>query len=163
MSTSLTDWTFEPNPELPGSYYRKIEDIGRGLSELDAEHLPEPARFIALYFGCEKLAKMTAGIFLGRNANDATEGKLKIDELRAAIVGLRINFAPFDIDELFLSGRKDVTVESGRALRDRLNHEFGPTNVKRIRDRATKLTPLARSFLGLSKHILEHLRLTYRP
>jgi hypothetical protein len=159
----VRDWTFKPEPELQGSYYRKIEDIGRGLAELRAESLPEPARFIALYFGCEKLAKMMAGIFLGRNANAATEGKLKIDELRAAIVELRISFPPSDIDELFVSGRNNVAIESGRALRDRLNHEFGPTNVRRIRERAPALTPIARSFLGKSQDVLSHLRSIQAP
>jgi hypothetical protein len=156
------DWTLNPDPNLGGTYYRKIEDIQLGLAELGAENLPEPARFIALYFGCEKLAKMIAGINLGRNANDATEGKLKIDELRPAIIALGVNFPSADIDELFLSGRNDVSIESGRALRDRLNHEFGPTNVKRIRDRAPKLTPLARSFLNTSPVVLAYLRRTWR-
>jgi hypothetical protein len=37
---------------------------------------------------------------------------------------------------------------SGRALRDRLVHDFGPTQVKRIKDETPELTPLARQFLS---------------
>src|SRR3954470_21938620 len=49
-------------------------------------------------------------------------------------------------------------IESGRALRHRLNHEFGPAIVKSVRDRAQKLTPLARSFLNTSPAVLAYLR-----
>ena len=79
-------------------------------------------------------------------------------ELRAAIIAPNVNFARADIDELLVSDRNDVSLETGRALRDRLNHEFGPTNVKRIRDRAPKLTPLARTFLNTSSEVLACLQ-----
>jgi hypothetical protein len=148
------DYTFKPDGTKGGTYYRKIEDIQRGLDELGVEKLPEPTRFVALFFGCEKLAKMMAGIHLNRNANVATKGRLEIDELRAAVAALNINFHPADIDELFLSGSKGMSIESGRALRHRLNHEFGPTIVKRVRDRAPRLTPLARRFLSTSSAVL---------
>src|SRR3954452_13703825 len=130
------DWTFEPDGTKGGTYYRKIEDIQVGLDELGADNLPEPVRFLAFYFGCEKLAKMMAGIHLSRNANYATKGFLEIDELRDAISALSINFATGDIEELFLSGSSGMSIESGRALRHRLNHEFGPAIVKSVRDRA---------------------------
>jgi hypothetical protein len=152
------NWTFYPDPNLGGTYYRKIEDIQRGLSELGADQLSEPARFVALYFGCEKLAKMIVGIHLCRNANDATEGNLKIDELRAAVKALDISVMRSDIDDLFVPDRGDISIVSGRALRNRLTHEFGPTNVIRARDHSPKLTPLARSFLAKSSEVLAILR-----
>src|SRR4051794_8304688 len=82
-------------------YARKIEDINRGLAELGAEALPEPARFITLYFGCEKLAKCIVGIYLGRTANEATDCGLHLQELKDAIGQLKIQVSVPDIELLF--------------------------------------------------------------
>ena len=102
------DWTFDPDPKRKGTYYRKIDDIQRGLNELSADSLPEPARFIALYFGCEKLAKLVIGIDLRRSATDDGDGKLHLNQLRAAISATSLPFAPDQIDRLFSSGRGDI-------------------------------------------------------
>ena len=53
------DWSFEPNPDLKGSYYRRLEDIPRALAKFEVTALPpnSPAQFVAYYFGAEKLAK----------------------------------------------------------------------------------------------------------
>ena len=50
------DWSFEPDPELKGSYYRRLEDIPEALAKFDVMTLPvnSPAQFVAYYFGTEK-------------------------------------------------------------------------------------------------------------
>ena len=53
------DWSFEPNPALKGSYYRRLEDIPLALAKFEVTTLPanSHAQFIAYYLGVEKLAK----------------------------------------------------------------------------------------------------------
>jgi hypothetical protein len=148
MTTRL-DWTFDPtDPCRKGTYLRKIDDISKGLEALRAENLPEPVRFMTLYFGCEKLAKMMIGINLRRSATDPGDRKLHILELYTAVEDLKIAFTAQQVERLFRTGRDDLTVVAGRALRDRLTHDFGPTQVQRMEEQTSELTPLARIFLS---------------
>jgi hypothetical protein len=34
------DWSFEPNPDLKGAYYRRLEDIPEALAKFDVTTLP---------------------------------------------------------------------------------------------------------------------------
>jgi len=40
-----------------GSYFRRIEDIKKGLKDIDASSLPPGGGFLFLYYGCEKLGQ----------------------------------------------------------------------------------------------------------
>ena len=40
------DWSFEPDPDLKGSYYRRLEDIPEALAKFDVTTLPANARAI---------------------------------------------------------------------------------------------------------------------
>jgi hypothetical protein len=53
------DRSFEPDPQMKGSYYRRLEDIRCALAKFEVTALPpnSPAQFVAYYFGAEKLAK----------------------------------------------------------------------------------------------------------
>ena len=66
------DWSFEPDPDLKGSYYRRLEDIPNALAKFDVTALPanSPAQFVAYYFGAEKLAKAIVGINGGPTSED---------------------------------------------------------------------------------------------
>ena len=42
----LMHWSLKPDPDLPGSYYRRIEDIERAFKKLDVDNLPIAAKFL---------------------------------------------------------------------------------------------------------------------
>jgi hypothetical protein len=58
-------WALKPDPDLKGTYYRRIEDIERAFDKMDADGLPTAARFLVRYFGCEKLAQGIVGVAKG--------------------------------------------------------------------------------------------------
>jgi hypothetical protein len=59
------DPSLKPDPDLKGSYYRRIEDIERAFKKMEADRLPTASRFLVLYFGCEKLAQGIVGVANG--------------------------------------------------------------------------------------------------
>ncbi|MGY4252936.1 hypothetical protein ACVI1L_000004 [Bradyrhizobium sp. USDA 4516] len=156
------DWSFEPDPALKGSYYRRLEDIPRALAKFEVTALPanSPAQFIAYYFGVEKLAKAVVGIFGSVPADEAFDfvavnpGKMK---LAARSMGLQISDA--DIDTLFVRDDDTQQPDTAREIRNRLGHDFGPTQVDHIRHHAPRLIPIMVRFIHDDiDPVLKHLR-----
>jgi hypothetical protein len=75
------DPSFEPDPDLGGSYYRRLEDIPRALTKFEVTALPanSPAQFVAYYFGAEKLAKAMVGISKARSVKKAFGRNVSVD------------------------------------------------------------------------------------
>ena len=97
------DWSFEPDPDLKGSYYRRLEDIPEALAKFDVTTLPanSPAQFVAYYFGAEKLAKAIVGINHKQPAAIAFHHRVgvRLPETKSAArnMGLSISEAPVTI------------------------------------------------------------------
>ena len=81
----VTDASLKPDPMRKGSYYRRIEDIGRALDKLGVADLPPAPKFVAYYFGCEKLAHGGVGIVSSRPAvcEYHHRNPLKLNDIRA--------------------------------------------------------------------------------
>jgi hypothetical protein len=65
MTTRL-DWTFSTKEmhdgkKVKGTYFRRINDIQLALDKFGCDQLTVPAKFVACYWGCEKLGKAIVG------------------------------------------------------------------------------------------------------
>src|SRR3954470_9336615 len=131
--------------ERKGSYHRRLEDIRRALNEFEVTALPanSPAQFVAYYFGVEKLAKAIAGI-LGRvPAENAFEFiGVKRDKIKNAAGPMGLHISDADIDALFLSDKQTRQPDTALEIRNRLFHDFGPTQVDHVRKHAPRLIPI---------------------
>jgi len=69
-----THWTLKPagGKNYKGTYFRRLEDIKRGLRIIDNSRMPSGGRFLFLYYGCEKLGKGIVGIHKTWAADEAT-------------------------------------------------------------------------------------------
>jgi hypothetical protein len=161
------DSSLKPDPTRKGCYYRRIEDIDRALNRLDIERLPPAMQFLGYYFGCEKLARGIVGIHLRWPATKAyahgTRMRLKEIETASKALSLTVGmddlvctFADFDEQSLL---RAVAGVDrSARVLRNSLGHDFGPTNVAHIVERASFHNRRMQSFLGCAAQVLTYQR-----
>src|SRR5258707_2858162 len=94
------DWSFEPDPALKGSYYRRLEDIRRALDKFEVTALPDnsPAQFVAYYFGAEKLAKAIVGINKARSAKSAFRQKVNHEYTKSAARDMKLQISQADLD-----------------------------------------------------------------
>ena len=160
------DWSFEPDPDLKGSYYRRLEDIPEALAKFDVTTLPanSPAQFVAYYFGAEKLAKAIVGINKARSAQRAfgRHVSVKLPETKFAALNMRLKVSEADLDALFEHQMHLPQPSSAVTIRNRLSHDFGPTQVSHIRQHAPRLIPIMVKFIGNIDPVLEHLRERWR-
>jgi hypothetical protein len=166
------DDTFRPDPAQKGSYYRRIEDIGRALDALGAAQLPAVPQFVAYYFGSEKLAFGIVGISKVESARLAYHYRrptLRLDDVVTAAARLSLRVDELDLVWLFAShgeqSRLPTALESpptksARVLRNTLTHDFGPTNVAVISAHTAHI-PRMQRFLGTSGQVLAYLRKHY--
>jgi hypothetical protein len=156
------DWSFEPNPDLKGSYYRRLEGIPEALAKFDVKTLPanSAAQFVAYYFGAEKLAKAIVGISKARSAPKAfgRHVSVKLPETKSAARNMRLKVSEADLDALFEHQTHQPQPSSAVTIRNRLSHDFGPTQVSHIRQHAPRLIPIMVKFIGDIDPVLEHLR-----
>jgi hypothetical protein len=156
------DWSFEPNPDLGGSYYRRLEDISRALGKFEVTALPanSPAQFVAYYFGAEKLAKAIVGINGDQPAKDAFHHRVgvKLLETKSAAHDMKLNVLEAELDALFEPQWHLKQPSSAITIRNRLSHDFGPTQVSHIRQHAPRLIPIMVKFITNSDEVLRHLR-----
>ena len=156
------DWSFEPAPALKGSYYRRLEDIPRALDRFEVTALPanSPAQFVAYYFGAEKMAKAIVGIHKARSAQKAFSRfvSVKLPETKSAARNMRLKITEADLDALFEHQTHVPQPSSAITIRNRLSHDFGPTQVSHIRQHATRLIPIMVKFIGDIEPVLKHLR-----
>ena len=155
------DWSFEPNPDLKGSYYRRLEDIPRALAKFEVTALPpnSPAQFVAYYFGAEKLAKAIVGINKLQAAKNAFGRKVNREETKSAARDMKLKISQADLDALFEPQSGLPEPSSAITIRNRLSHDFGPTQVSHIRQHAPRLVPIMVKFIGDDiDPVLRHLR-----
>src|SRR5262245_55780345 len=153
------DWSFEPDPDLKGSYYRRLEDIPRALTKFKVTALPanSPAQFVAYYFGAEKLAKAIVGIDKARSATSAFRQKINHEDTKSAARDLRLQISQADLDALFEHQTRITQPSSAITIRNRLSHEFGPTQVWHIHQHAPRLVPIMVRFIDDIDRVLQHL------
>src|SRR5436190_19924484 len=98
-------WSFRPEPELKGSYYRRIEDIWLALERFGVDKVPRnsPAEFIAYWFACEKFAKAIDGIGHHLPAETAflPARQIRPRTIRSAARKLGLAILPAELDLLF--------------------------------------------------------------
>jgi hypothetical protein len=162
------DPSLKPDPNRKGSYYRRIEDIGRALKRLDAEQLPPAVRFLVCYFGCEKLARGIVGIHKRWSANKAYghDTKLRLDDTKSAAAALNLSIPIDDLNYVFANEQEQQLLlaanspfqRSARNLRNVLGHDFGPSNVGLILDHADFLIPKMIKFLDCASEALAYQR-----
>ena len=156
------DWSFEPAPALKGSYYRRLEDIPRALDRFEVTALPpnSPAQFVAYYFGAEKLAKAIVGINDKQPAAVAFHQRVgvRLPETKSAARNMGLSISEADLDALFEHQRHLQQPSSAITIRNRLSHDFGPTQVSHIRQHAPRLVPIMAKFIGDIDPVLKHLR-----
>jgi hypothetical protein len=113
-----------------GSYYRRLEDIGKGLKEIDKSKMPTGGRFLFLYYGCEKLGKGIVGIAAEWKADDAYEQdrNLHLHELKAAAGKIGLDIPDAALNGLFVGKDK----KSARYWRNEIAHNLGPSNVENV-------------------------------
>jgi hypothetical protein len=140
-----------------GSYRRRIEDADNVIQNLKPGALLEAATFLALYFACEKLAKGLVGIRHRMTAEEAYGLKfLRLAKVKEAAETVGIPFSDDELDRLFEVQKPPKQATSGRTLRDRAVHDFGPTNIRQAAERGGPLIPLMTKFLACHQQILAY-------
>jgi len=161
------DPSLKPDPNRKGSYYRRIEDIGRALNKLDIDRLSPVMQFLAYYFGCEKLARGVVGIHLRWSATKAyAHGtRIRLKEIEAASRALSLTIGMDDLACTFADFNEQSLLHSianvdrsARLLRNNLGHDFGPTNVAHIVERASFHNRRMQAFLGCGAQVLAYQR-----
>ena len=157
------DWSFEPNPDLKGSYYRRLEDIPEALAKFDVTTLPanSAAQFVACYFGAEKLAKAIVGIHKARSAKNAFRQSVDHATVKPAARELKLRISEAELDALFEHQTRLLQPSSAITIRNRLFHDFGPTQVSHIRQHAPRLVPIMAKFIDDIDPVLKHLRVLW--
>jgi len=155
------DWTFSVDPRLKGTYRRRLGDIRLATGKFSTAKLPDgsAARFLGYYFGCEKLAKAILGIARLWSAEKAFYYKtpLDLDQLKAAAKQVGIRFSDDDLTKIFGTQPVRARPTQGREIRNRLIHDFGPSNVDYAKVAARTLVPVMKRFLDCEQHIQGHL------
>jgi hypothetical protein len=160
------DPSLKPDPNLKGSYHRRIDDIERAFRKMDADNLPTAAKFLVRYFGCEKFAQIIVGV-----ANDWPPKKVlgpgkfpDPEEVKRAVRRLQLTFpVPDQLDHLFAKWNEPTIKKplqepiSARDLRDAVVHNFGPTNIGYVLKKAGILLPMMDSFLSCRGEVTAYL------
>jgi hypothetical protein len=128
--------------------------------------LPDAPKFLAYFFGCEKLAQGIVGIHLGRAAVDQyrSSNRLQPAQIKAAAAALNLGVNPDDLDDLFADYQTRSLLggnPSARVLRNTLSHDFGPWHVQLLKTRAPMLLPKMLAFLGCAGAVLVYLKTNY--
>jgi hypothetical protein len=153
-----THWTLKPDGRIKGTYYRRLEDIQRGLKEMDVSNLPSGGQFLFIYYGCEKLGKGIVGIANEWEAEGAYNPKLPLQlrELKAAAQRMNLAVTDAELDVLFLP------TKSARYWRNEIGHNFGPTNVKTVVHHSKTLNERMHKFLNTyTPQVLNFLKANY--
>ena len=160
------DPSLKPDPLRKGSYYRRLEDVARGLQSLQVGSLSAPVRFFIDYFGCEKIARGLTGIHAQLPASKAYHHRkaISLAEIQAAAAAvalpasaneLQCLFADFNEQHLLQSSTQGAT-NSARYLRNKATHDFGPSNVAQVVAHAPFLNPKLQAFLACVPAILAY-------
>ena len=159
--TAKLHWTFSINPRAKGTYRRRLADIAKALTKFEIEKLPanSAAQFVAHYFGCEKLAKGIVGIVRQISAGTAYNEDIDPAKIEEAADKLKLTISKKELALLFATqARSNKTPSVARAIRDRIFHDFGPTNVDHAVKHAPILIPIMKKFLDCERQMQDHLR-----
>ena len=153
---AVDHWSFAPDPYCKGSYYRRIDDIRRALRELGIPSENEGINFVAYFFGCEKLALGIVGINKRCPAENAycKNKKLDLGDIKNAATKLGLQISATELTDLF-DGQGS---SSARNLRNKLAHDFGPTQVLNITNIAHDFIPKMKRFLGGAEQVQGYLK-----
>jgi hypothetical protein len=165
-SAAEMDPSLKPDPLRKGSYYRRLEDVARGLQSLQSGGLLAPMRFFVDYFGCEKIARGLVGIHARWPATKAYHHRqsLRLGEIQVAAAALALPvsagdlqwlFADFSEQHLLQSSTPSVS-DSARYLRNKATHDFGPSHIALVAAHAQFLNPKLQEFLACVPVILAY-------
>jgi hypothetical protein len=152
-------WSLKPG-DIKGSYYRRLEDIKKGLEKIDSYNMPPGGKFLFLYYGCEKLGKGIVGISNEWAARDAykPERSLHLDHLKPAVKRLNLGISNTTLEELFGNAKT-----SARHWRNEIAHNFGPSNVENVvKESATKNKKMHDFLEAYTRPVLAYLKKTTR-
>jgi hypothetical protein len=162
------DWTFSTKQmhngkKVKGTYFRRINDIELALDKFGADQLSAPAKFVAYYWGCEKLGKAIVGIASDRPASEQfPEDKQgpSIDNVlvQKKLSKLNIQFDNGRLRLLFEPQKNALQPTSAMRIRNRLFHDFGPTQVEHVVKNVGTLVPIMLDFLNLRSGVIAHLK-----
>lgn len=160
------DPSLKPDPRRKGSYYRRLEDVDRGLQNLRSGGLSAPVRFFVDYFGCEKIARGLIGIHAQLPASKAYHhGKtLCLAEIQDAAAALALPVSSDDLQWLFADFKEQRLLQtstpgisySARCLRNKVMHDFGPSHIALVAAHAPFLNPKLQALLASVPAILEY-------
>lgn len=162
------DPSLKPDPLRKGTYYRRIEDVARALGNLQDGGIPAPMRFFVDYFGCEKIARGLIGINKRWPATKAYHHNtiLSLCDIQSAASALALPisagdlvwlFADFNQQHLLKTSMPGIS-KSARYLRNKVTHDFGPSNVALVANHAPFLNPKLQAFLACAPVILAYQR-----
>jgi hypothetical protein len=159
----------KPDPTRKGSYYRRIEDIGRALDTLGVATLPPAPKFVAYFFGCEKLAHGIVGIVAARPAVRQYHHRngLKLNDIKRAASTMKLHIPASELGWIFADINEQhllaggLALASARVLRNNLTHDFGPTNAEKLVRSAPVLIRMMERFLNCTNDVLAHLRANF--
>jgi hypothetical protein len=160
------DPSLKPDPLRKGSYYRRLEDVARGLQSLQVGGLPVPMRFFADYFGCEKIARGLTGIHARVPASKAYHHRraLSLAEIQTAAAALALPVSAESLQWLFADWNEQHLLNapapgrsnSARFLRNKVTHDFGPSHIALVVAHAPFLNPQLQTFLSCVPAILAY-------
>jgi hypothetical protein len=151
-------WSLKPDVGVKGSYYRRLDDIKKGLKEIDKSKMPSGGKFLFLYYGCEKLGKGIVGISNEWAADDAYKPQrgLHLHQLKPAVAKLNLGIPDATMEELF--GSKP----SARHWRIEIAHNFGPSNVENVVKQSATMNKTMHHFLeAYTRPVLVYLEKNY--
>jgi sensor histidine kinase regulating citrate/malate metabolism len=154
-----------PDQSVAKTYWRSIKDIDKAVDELRTSIRQQSTLdFLAYFFGCEKLAVAIVGMSQGLDATQAEEKfrrqKPNLDQIKAAVIALRIPFPPGDLPYLFANDDQQKLLDtqiSARGLRNKVVHQFGPSNLKALAKYPTIISKM-KQFHRCSNHVLDYAR-----
>ena len=162
------DPTLKPDPLRKGSYYRRLEDVARGLQSLHGNGLPAPMRFFVDYFGCEKIARGLIGIHARLPATKAYHHRksFSLVEIQTAAAAPALPVSAGDLHWLFANFNEQHLLQtstpgvshSARYLRNKATHDFGPSHIALVVTHAPFLNPKLQGFLACVPAILAYQR-----
>jgi hypothetical protein len=167
VKQQFMDPSLKPDPNRKGSYYRRIEDVARGLDSLESGKVSATIRFFIYYFGCEKIARGLVGIHSRRPATEVYHHRhsLKLSDIKAAASTIGLTVPSQDLDWIFADIKEQHLLQStpswttsARCLRNNATHDFGPSNVARVTEHAPFHIPKMEAVLASVPTILEYQR-----
>jgi len=164
LDASFSTKQWHNGKKVKGTYFRRINDIELALDSFGADQLSAPAKLVAYYWGCEKLGNAIVGIASERPASEQfPEDKPSRWKFTNSLVvqknlsKLNIQFDEGRLKLLFEPQTNVLKPTSAMRIRNRLFHDFGPTQVDHVLQNERTLFPIMLDFLTLRANVIAHL------